>query len=74
MTDLDETPMSPEELRRYVRHVAKLLGMAATAPPDERAQLLRRARHWLVAVLHGVDLLLMEAQRDDTIELPRADE
>ena len=68
--DPDSVPVSTDELRRYLRHVGKLLAAVESAT-DGRAQLLRRARHWLDAVGHGVDLLLVEAQYEDTVELPR---
>lgn len=65
--------VSEAELRRYLRFASVLLGTAELSPLDveQRLLTLRRARHWLRAVLLGVDQLVREAECiPDTVDDP----
>lgn len=50
------------ELRRYLRFASTLLA-AVENHAAERAQILRRARHWIGLVQQGLDMLVHDAER-----------
>ncbi len=56
----DPAVVTEAELRRYLRHASVLLASVEMPSGDlaQRAHVLRRARHWIAAVLLGVDQLL----------------
>lgn len=58
-----------DELRRYLRHASVLLAISSP-PAPQRLSTLLRARHWVAAVLAGVDQLVREAETADTLDPP----
>jgi hypothetical protein len=51
------------ELRYYLRHAGSLLAASEVESP-QRAQLLKRARAWVVAALSGIDWNLRTIEPD----------